>query len=198
MVKTGIIRRIYDRSMAWIQTPYGVWALFFLAVAESSFFPIPPDLFLIALCIANPKKSFFYAAVCSVGSVLGGMAGYALGLGFMDVIGTRILEWYGLGAKYTLVQDLFQRYDGWAVAAAGFTPLPYKLFTISAGAFRIDFFTFVVASVFSRTARFILVAGFIFLFGPPVRHFIERYFNLLATFFFLLLVGGFLVLKFLP
>lgn len=193
--KLGWIRQIYDKSLLWVQSPSGVWALFLIAVAESSFFPIPPDVFLMILCIAAPPKSFRYAAICAVGSVLGGMIGYGLGLGFMDTIGVKILEWYGLHDKYEVVQNLYRQYDALAVGAAGFTPLPYKLFTITAGAFKINFATFVLVSVVSRSARFFLVAAFIYKFGAPVRHFIERYFNLLTFLFFILLVGGFLVVR---
>lgn len=193
--KVGWIRQIYDKCLVWVQSPTGVWALFFIAVAESSFFPIPPDIFLMVLCIAAPRKSFRYAAICSVGSVLGGILGYGLGMGFMDSIGAKILEWYGLHDKYEVVKSLYQQYDALAVGAAGFTPLPYKLFTITAGAFKINFLTFVLISILSRSARFFLVAGFIYKFGAPVRHFIERYFNLLTIVFFILLVGGFLVVK---
>ena len=194
--KISWIRQIYDRSLLWVQSPSGVWALFFIAVAESSFFPIPPDVFLMVLCLAAPRKSFRYAAICSAGSVLGGMLGYGLGLGFMDTIGVKILEWYGLHDKYEVVQNLYRQYDALAVGAAGFTPLPYKLFTITAGAFKINFVTFVLVSIVSRSARFFLVAAFIFKFGAPVRHFIDRYFNLLTIIFFILLIGGFLVVRF--
>jgi len=194
--KVGWIRQIYDKCLLWVQSPSGVWALFFIAVAESSFFPIPPDIFLIVLCIAVPQKSFRYAAICAAGSVAGGVIGYGLGMGFMDTIGMKILEWYGLQDKYELVQNLYRQYDALAVGAAGFTPLPYKLFTITAGAFKINFVTFVLVSLLSRSARFFLVAAFIYKFGAPVRHFIERYFNLLSILFFILLVGGFLAIKF--
>ena len=193
--KTGWIRQIYDRSLLWVQSPSGVWALFFIAVAESSFFPIPPDVFLMVLCLAVPAKSFRYAAICAAGSVLGGMLGYGLGMGFMDTIGVKILAWYGLQDKYEVVQNLYRQYDALAVGAAGFTPLPYKLFTITAGAFKINFVTFVLVSLLSRSARFFLVAGFIYKFGTPVRHFIERYFNILSILFFILLIGGFFVVK---
>ena len=193
--KKGFLHRIYDKCMEWIQTPQGVWALFLLAVAESSFFPIPPDVFLMALAFAAPKKAFRYAAICSAGSVLGGALGYGLGMGFMDTIGKHILTWYGLSDKYATVQHLYQQYDALAVGAAGFTPLPYKLFTITAGAFHINFLTFMAVSLVSRSARFFLVAGFIFKFGTPVRSFIERYFNLLTILFLVLLVGGFIVIK---
>jgi len=193
--KVSWIRQIYDRSMLWVQSPSGVWGLFFLAVAESSFFPIPPDVFLIFLCIAVPLKSFRYAAICAVGSVIGGVIGYGLGMGFMDTIGIKILEWYGLQDKYEVVQNLYRQYDALAVGAAGFTPLPYKLFTITAGAFKINFVTFILMSIVSRPARFFLVAALIYKFGTPVRHFIERYFNLLSILFFILLIGGFLIVK---
>lgn len=193
--KAGWLRRLYDRCLEWVQTPYGVWALFLLAVAESSFFPIPPDVFLIVLCIAVPKKAFRYAAVCSVGSVLGGAIGYGLGLGFMDTIGNRILDWYGLTEKYEVVQNLYRQYDVWAVVAAGFTPLPYKLFTIMGGACKINFTTFILASILSRSARFFLVAALIYRFGAPVKTFIDRYFNLLSILFMILLIGGFVVIK---
>lgn len=191
----SLLQRIYLRCMKWIQTPAGTWALFFIAVAESSVFPIPPDVFLIALCISLPAKSFRYALVCAAGSVAGGMLGYGLGLGFMDTVGVRILDWYGLHDKYQVVQDLYRRYDAWAVGAAGFTPLPYKLFTITAGAFKINFAVFVIMSILSRSARFFLIAWLIYKFGPRVQHFILRYFNLLTILFLILLIGGFIVIK---
>jgi membrane protein YqaA with SNARE-associated domain len=191
------IRQIYDKSLLWVQSPSGVWALFLLAVAESSFFPIPPDVFLMVLCIAAPKKAFRYAAICAVGSILGGAIGYGLGMGFMDTLGVKILDWYGLQDKYVVVQDLYQRYDALAVGAAGFTPLPYKLFTITAGAFKINFVTFILMSIVSRSARFFLVAALIYKFGAPIRYFIEKYFNLLTILFLILLIGGFLLIRFL-
>lgn len=191
----SLLQRIYIRCMELIQTPAGVWILFFIAVAESSFFPIPPDVFLIALCISVPKKSFKYAAICAVGSVIGGIIGYGLGLGFMDTIGKTILDWYGLHDKYEVVQNWYRQYDAWAVGAAAFTPLPYKLFTITAGAFKINFPVFVIVSIVARSARFFLVAALIYKFGPRVQHFIMRYFNLLTIVFLFLLIGGFILMK---
>lgn len=193
--RLSFLQRIYVRCMEWIQTPAGLWALFLIAVAESSFFPIPPDVFLIALCISLPAKSFRYAGVCAIGSVLGGMLGYGLGFAFMDTIGIKILDWYGLHEKYDVVQGLYQQYDAWAVGAAGFTPLPYKLFTITAGAFKINFFVFVIMSILSRSARFFLIAALIYKFGPRVQHFILRYFNILTIIFLVLLIGGFILIK---
>lgn len=191
----SLLQRIYIQCMEWIQKPAGVWVLFFIAVAESSFFPIPPDVFLIALCISTPKRSFKYAGICAVGSVLGGMLGYGLGFGFMDTVGQTILDWYGLHDKYEVVQNWYRTYDAWAVGAAGFTPLPYKLFTITAGAFKINFPVFVLVSIVARSARFLLVAGLIYKFGPSVQHFIMRYFNILTFVFLFLLIGGFILLK---
>ena len=193
--RLGLLQRIYLRCMEWIQTPAGIWVLFLIAFAESSFFPIPPDVFLIALCISLPTKSFRYAAICAVGSVLGGMLGYGLGFAFMDTVGVRILDWYGLQEKYLVVQGLYQKYDAWAVGAAGFTPLPYKLFTITAGAFKINFAVFVVMSILSRSARFFLIAALIHRYGPRVQDFILRYFNILTIIFLVLLIGGFILIK---
>ncbi len=193
--KMSLLQRIYNRCMEWIQTPAGIWVLFFIAVAESSFFPIPPDVFLIALCIGAPKKSMKFAAVCAAGSVIGGALGYGLGLAFMDTLGQRILTLYGLEDKYQVVQGLYRQYDAWAVAAAGFTPLPYKLFTITAGAFKINFLTFMLVSLAARSARFFLVAGLIYKFGAPVQYFINKYFNILTIIFLILLIGGFVLIK---
>ncbi len=195
--KTGILRRTYDICMEWMESPYGIYALFAIAFVESSFFPLPPDVFLIALCIAIPKKSFKYAAVCAVGSVLGGAFGYGLGLWAMESVGQPIVDWYGLADKYEQVKNLYQEHDAMAVFAAGFTPLPYKLFTITAGAFHIDFPKFMLVSLLSRSARFFLVAVFIWKFGAPVKTYIDRYFNILSIVFMVLLVGGFVLIKYL-
>jgi membrane protein YqaA with SNARE-associated domain len=193
----GMMHRLYNWVLEWMRTPYGVWVLFLVAVAESSFFPIPPDVFLMALCISSPKRSFRYGGICAIGSVLGGIVGYGLGFWFMDAIGSRIIELYGFADKYQIVQDLYRQYDAWAVGAAGFTPLPYKLFTITAGAFRIDFPTFVFVSFVARSARFAIVAGLIYKFGAPIRTFIEKYLNLLSVLFLVLLILGFVLIKWL-
>jgi membrane protein YqaA with SNARE-associated domain len=195
LVKPGIMRRLYDVCMEWVSGRYGVWALFCIAFIESSFFPIPPDVFLIAMCVAVPALSFRYAAVCSVASVLGGMLGYGLGYWFMDSLGMPIIDWYGLADKYELVQDYFRKYDVWIVGTAGFTPIPYKLFTITAGFVQSNFLSFVVVSLFARSARFFLVAALIYKFGPQIKIFIDRYFNILSIAFVVLLAGGFLLVK---
>ncbi len=191
------MRRLYDWVLHWAATPYGTWALFLLAFAESSFFPIPPDVLLIAMCVARPERSFRFALVCSVGSVLGGCLGYLIGWQFMASLGSRIVDFYGLTEKVTYIENLYSTYDAWAVGIAGFTPIPYKVFTIAAGMFKIDFAVFVLASAASRSARFFLVGGLIRVFGPQIQRFIDRYFDILAVSFTVLLVGGFVLFKYL-
>ncbi len=191
------LKKLYDWVLHWAHTPYGVPALFGISFAESSFFPVPPDVLQIALSISRPAKSFYYALVSSIASVLGGMAGYGIGLFLMDLLGWPVLHFYGLETKYEMVRELFHKYDAWAVAIAGFTPIPYKLFTIASGAFGISFGVFVIASVLSRSARFFLVATLIYFYGRPIKDFIDKYFNLLTFAFFALLIGGFVAIKYL-
>ena len=192
-----MLKRLYDWILSWAERPGGAWALFALAFCESSFFPIPPDVLLIALAVGAPKKAFKFVTVCSLGSLLGGVMGYCIGWQFMGGVGERIIAFYGLGDKVGYIASLYRNYDAWAVSIAGFTPLPYKLFTISAGAFGVNFPVFVIASAVSRTLRFALLGSLIYGFGPGIQRFIDRYFNLLATAFTLLLVAGFVALKYL-
>jgi len=191
-----MLRRLYDWVLHWANTPYGSWALFILAFCESSFFPIPPDVLLIALAVSIPKKSFKYALICSAGSLLGGCFGYLIGWQFMTGIGERIISFYGFEQKFEYIRELYIRYDAWAIGIAGFTPIPYKVFTISAGAFNINFSVFIIASMVSRSARFFLVGGLIYLFGPQIQSFIDKYFNILVVVFTILLIAGFIIIKY--
>ncbi len=190
-----MFRKLYDWVLHWAETPYGSWALFLLAFSESSFFPIPPDVLLIALAVAVPRKAMRFALICSVGSVLGGCFGYLIGWQFMGSIGAKIVVFYGLDDKVDYIGNLYRNYDAWAIGIAGFTPIPYKVFTIAAGMFKINFAVFIVASFISRSARFFLVGGLIYLFGPRIQLFIEKYFNILAVAFTILLITGFVVIK---
>lgn len=179
----------------WVEdfaaTPYGGWALFILAFAESSVFPIPPDILLIALCLGEPESSFWFAAICSLGSVLGGIAGYALGY-----FGGRPLLYKMFRAEsIEWVERYYDRYNAWATGIAGLTPLPYKLVTISGGVFAIQFKIFVLASAISRSARFFAVAGVVYLFGDVAKDFIEKHLNWLSIAFVILLVLGFWVIS---
>lgn len=190
------LRKLYDWVLEFAETPHGAWALFVLAVAESSFFPIPPDVLLMAMAVSIPTRAFWFAAICALGSVLGGAFGYLLGLEFYELVGRPIINFYSAAEKYQKVQQLYRDWDAVAVAVAGFTPIPYKVFTIAAGAFQINFTTFIVASAISRSARFFAIAGLIWWLGPQIRAFIDKYFNLLTVVFAVLLVGGFVLVKY--
>lgn len=175
----------------WAASPYGILALFAIAVAESSFFPIPPDGLLIALALASPETAFLFALVCSVGSVLGGALGYLIGIKG----GRPLLKRWFKPEKVRLVEDYYQRWDVWAVGVAGFTPIPYKVFTISAGVFELNFLRFILTSVVSRSARFFLVALLFYFFGETLRDLFEKYFALLTVAFFVLLFLGFYFIR---
>ena len=191
----ALIRKLYDWVLQWASTPYALPVLFIVSFVESSFFPIPPDILLIAMVVAAPAGWFRFALVCSIGSVLGGMFGYLIGYQFMEIIGNRIVEFYHFQEKWDKIGLLYDKYNAWAVAVAGFSPLPYKVFTLAAGAFEINFLTFVLASAVSRAARFFLVAALIYKFGPPFKILIEKYFNTFTIIFMILLVLGFFILK---
>jgi len=190
-----MVKRLYDWVLKWADTPHGSWALFILAFSESSFFPIPPDVLLIALAVGRPEKALRFALICSVGSVLGGVAGYLIGWQFMSMVGEKIVSFYGLTDKVAYIGSLYHQYDAWAVGIAGFTPIPYKVFTITAGAFKIHFAIFLLASAVSRSLRFFLVGVLIFIFGPRIQTFIDKYFNMLAIAFTVLLIAGFVLIK---
>ena len=195
--KTGPVRRLYDWVLHWAETPYGVAALFVLALAESSFFPIPPDPLLIALCLGAASKSLRFALIATSASVLGGIIGYGIGAGAWDLLEPWFYQYVpGVSPEaFEQVQALYDRWDFWAIFFAGLTPIPYKVFTLSAGVFSINFGIFVIASVLSRSIRFFVLAGLIFKFGKPIASFIDRYFNLLAWIFGIMLLGGFLVIE---
>ena len=193
-----LIRRLYDWVLHWAETPYGGPALFLLALVESSVFPVPPDVLLIALCIALPSRAWRFALMASAGSVLGGLIGYGIGWGAWPVVNSFFFDYIPgfTPAVFEKVQGLFAEYDFWVVFTAGFTPIPYKVITIGSGVFKINLPVFVIASLVSRSLRFFLVAWLLRRYGPGMRDFIDRYFNLLSIVFVLLLVGGFLLLKY--
>ncbi len=193
--KPNVVRRLYDWVLGWAETPYGVPALFVIAFAESSFFPIPPDVLLIALALAVPTKAYRFALWCSLGSVLGGMFGYLLGFALWSSVEPLLIPHVFSTEKFAHVTDIYDRYGIPFVFAAGFTPIPYKIFTVAGGVAQINFFGFVGASIVGRSARFFLVAWVIRRYGDAARGFIDRYFNLVTLAFTVLLVGAFLLLK---
>ncbi len=184
------LSQITHDFIAWV-LPYGPWGLFGMAFAESSFFPIPPDVLLMALAAVNPANAIFLAAITSLASVMGGIFGYWLGYKG----GRPLLYRWFKTEKVQVVERYYQRWDVWAVGMAGLTPLPYKVFTISAGAFNLDFIRFVIASIISRSARFFAVGTLFYYFGPQIQSFIKDYFALLTVAFFVLLFGGFYFIR---
>jgi membrane protein YqaA with SNARE-associated domain len=180
-----------EKLFAWIDqiaaSPHPSWWLFALAFAESSFFPIPPDVLLITLGVATPEKAIWYGLVCTVGSVLGGGFGYAIGL----YGGRPLLKRFFKAEKVATVEKLYDRYNAWATGIAGLTPIPYKLFTISGGAFKINFKVFMLASLVARGLRFMTEGVLLYLFGEPIREFLFEQFNWLSIVFVVLLIGGF-------
>ncbi len=189
------VRALYDWVLSWADSRYGTWALFVLAFAESSFFPIPPDVLLIALCVGRPKRAPLFAGVCAVGSVLGGIAGYGIGV-FAADFGKSIIAFFGPD-YLELAKQAFDEHGLKAVLISGLTPVPYKVFTIASGIFheQVPLMGFIGASAASRSFRFFLVAGLIRIFGAPVKAFIDRWFNVLSIAFVVLLIGGFVVIK---
>jgi membrane protein YqaA with SNARE-associated domain len=197
--KKNIVRRLYDWVLHWAETPYGTPALATLSFAESSFFPVPPDVLLIALNMGKPKKSFYFALVCSIASVLGGMFGYFIGMALWSGLSGFFFSYIpGFTPEiFAKVQTMYNEYGFAAVLIAGFTPIPYKVFTIASGVFGMNFPMFVLASVISRSARFFIVSTLIFFFGEPIKKFIDKYFNLLSAAFVVLIILGFVAIKYL-
>ena len=191
-----MIRRLYDWVLSWADTRYGVPALAVVSFIESSFFPVPPDPLLMALSLGKPKRSFRYAAVCSVMSVLGGIVGYLIGWGIWELVSDYFFTYLFSQETFLYVSGKYEENAFMAILGAAFTPIPYKVFTISAGVFKISLPILIAASVIGRSARFFLEAGLIFFYGVRIKSFIDKYFNLLITLFFVLLVLGFLVVKF--
>jgi membrane protein YqaA with SNARE-associated domain len=192
-----IHRRLYDWVLSWADRPYGALALFLLAFAESSFFPIPPDVLLIALALGAPAAWWRVGAICTLGSVLGGVLGYVIGMFLMDGVGMKIIDFYHAHAYYEQVQAWYRQYDAWIVFVAAFTPIPYKVFTIASGAFHMNLLAFAAVSLVGRGARFFLVAGLLRIAGERMKRFIDKYFDLLAVLFVVLLIGGFALIKYL-
>lgn len=194
--RRSLMRRLYDWVIGFADTRYAVLALFLLAFAESSFFPIPPDVLLLALCFGAPKKSLKYALVCAVGSVLGGIGGYYIGYAFED-LGRWLISTLAGPDKFDVVAGMYGEDAFFYVTLAAFTPIPYKVFTIAGGMFHetVPLMTLVGASALGRTARFLLVAGAVWKFGPAIKPRLERYFDRIMWIFLLLIVLGFASIK---
>lgn len=191
-----MLRSLYDWTMRLSGHRHALWALAALSFAESSFFPVPPDVMLIPMVLAARDRAWLIAFVCTAASVVGGFAGYGIGFFLFEEIGRPVLEFYGYMEKFSEFRDMYNEWGAWIVAGAGFTPFPYKVITIASGVTGLDLTTFGISSLLSRAARFFLVAALLWRFGPPIRAFIEKNLAILATAFFVLLFGGFLLIKF--
>lgn len=192
-----ILRKLYDWTLAWARSVYAPYALFGIAFAESSFFLIPPDVLLIAMLVTSPLKWWKYGFITLVGSVLGGIFGYLIGWSFYKTIGAKIVEFYNLGVLIDLIKLKYEANAFLTIFIAAFTPIPYKLITISAGLFKISIWTFLAASVIGRGARFFIVAGLLRFFGARITNAIDKYFDVLLLGFGALLIAGFVAVKFL-
>jgi membrane protein YqaA with SNARE-associated domain len=192
-----MLRSLYDWTLSLAVTPYALWALAVVSFAESSFFPIPPDILLIPLILAAPQRAFLIAGVCTIASVLGGGFGYFIGAQMFDLLGQPILEFYGKMAEFEAFKIRFAEYGHWAVLTAGVTPFPYKVITITSGLTDLPFTTFMIWSLVARGLRFFFVAALLWKFGAPIKAFIERWLGLLFTLFIVLLIGAFWFVRYL-
>ena len=191
-----MLQGLYDRTMRLSASRHAVWALAAVAFVESSFFPIPPDILLIPMILAARTRAWRLAAVCTVASVLGGYFGYFVGLTLFGTVGEPVIAFYGMEHAFEVFTEKYNELGAWIVFTFGVTPFPYKVVTIASGVTQLDPLVFGIASVASRGLRFFLVATLIWYFGPPIRAFVERYLGWVTLAFIVLLVGGFVLLKF--
>ncbi|TYB83452.1 YqaA family protein [Maritimibacter fusiformis] len=192
-----MLRRLYDWTIRLAESPHALWALAVVAFAESSVFPIPPDVIMIPMIIARPNRAFLIAGVALAASVTGGIAGYLIGWGLFESVGRPVLAFYHMTDKFDEFRTAYNDWGAWAVLIAGVTPFPYKVITILSGATGLNFAVFMVASVVARGLRFFVVAGLLWKFGAPIRDFIEKRLGLMFILFVALLLGGFYVVKYL-
>jgi membrane protein YqaA with SNARE-associated domain len=192
-----MLRGLYDWTMGLAESRYALWALAAVAFVESSVFPIPPDILMIPMILAAPRRAWLIAGVCTVSSVAGGLAGYYIGWGLFESVGRPVLEFYGKDAYFAEFSARYNEWGAWAVLIAGVTPFPYKVITIMSGATGLSVTVFMVASVIARGLRFFIVAALLWKFGAPIREFIEKRLGLMFTLFCVLLIGGFYVVRYL-
>lgn len=192
-----MLRQLYDRVMALSAHPRAVWALGGVSFIESSVFPIPPDVMLIPMILAERAKAWFYATVATVSSVIGGLLGYAIGYFLFELVGKPVLDLYGYGDAFADFAGRYNEWGAWIVFIAGITPFPYKVITIASGATQLNIVIFLLASIAARGLRFYIVSALLYWCGPPIRDFIERRLGLVFTIFIVLLVGGFVAIRYL-
>ncbi|HEX6103631.1 MAG TPA: YqaA family protein [Alphaproteobacteria bacterium] len=192
-----MFQRLYDRTMSLASHRHAMRVLAVISFAESSFFPIPPDAMLIPMVLAHRDRAWAMAAVCTIASVLGGILGYVIGYFLFEAVGRPILDFYGYQDEFQRFADAYNEWGLWIILIKGLTPIPYKLVTIASGVAHFDPTVFILASIATRGARFFLVAALLRRFGPPIRTFVEKNLTAVATAALLLIVGGFVAVKYL-
>ena len=188
-------KNLYDWTLVKSRHPKAPWFLGLISFIESSFFPIPPDIILIPMIIAKKTNAFFYAFICTSSSVLGGIVGYIIGYFLFSSLGVFIINYYGLADQFIVFETYYLKYGIWIVLGAGFTPFPFKFITIASGVFGLNIFLFIIVSILARGMRFYLIATLLKIFGQIIENLINKYFNILASIFFILLIGSIVILK---
>ena len=190
-----ILRSLYNWTLKKAEHKNSSWILSIVSFAESSFFPIPPDILLIPMVIAKKTNAWLYAFICTFSSVLGGLAGYAIGYFFYNSIGLLIIETYHLSSSFNIFENYYNEFGVLIILGAGFTPFPFKFITIASGVFNLNIFLFILTAIIARGLRFYLLAGLLFIFGEKIKILIDKYFNILAILFFIILLGSIMVIK---
>ncbi len=191
----NLLRSLYNWTLKKAEHKYSSWVLSIVSFAESSFFPIPPDVLLIPMIIAKRTKAWTYAFICTLSSVFGGVVGYAIGFFLFNSIGILIVEFYHLTNSFNTFENYYKEYGMLIVLGAGFTPFPFKFITIASGVFSLNIFLFIFTAFIARGFRFYLLAILLFIFGERIKFLIDKYFNILAVLFFILLIGSFMLIK---
>ncbi len=191
----NIIRKTYDLMLKWSASPNAMFWLFLVAFAESSFFPIPPDIMLIPMILATPTKAWKIAGVATLASLIGGYFGYAIGIFAFDMIAEPILQFYHALDKFYTFENYYHQYGAWIVFGAGITPFPYKIITIASGVVHLDLVVFTIASILARGMRFFVVAWLLKKYGEPMKYFIDKHLGKLSVLFLILLIAGFAAVK---
>ena len=192
----NFLKKTYNWTLEKAQHKNAKWYLSLISFAESSFFPIPPDVLLIPMALASKAKALFYAFICTLFSVLGGILGYAIGYFFFNSVGIYIVELYHLENSFNIFEDYYKEFGILIVLGAGITPFPYKFITIASGVFGLNIFLFIIVSIIGRGLRFYLIAILLYFFGEKIKLFIDKYFNILTIVFFILLVGSVFIIRF--
>ena len=193
----NFLKKTYNWTLEKAQHKNAKWYLSLISFAESSFFPIPPDILLIPMALASKAKALFYAFICTLFSVLGGILGYAIGYFFYNSVGIYIVELYHLENSFNIFEDYYKEFGILIVLGAGITPFPYKFITIASGVFGLNIFLFIIVSIIGRGLRFYLIAILLYFFGEKIKLIIDKYFNILTIVFFILLIGSVFIIRFL-